>query len=88
MVNSNSFKDNIEYKTYYKQSLNDDLPPYQGMIPHYKFINGIQVGEIMQNEPYISLKQLPRDDENHSFLIIFFILWLVIFINVYKLFLN
>ncbi len=60
MVNSNSFKDNEEYNTRYKQSLDDDLPPYQGMVPNYKFINGRLVGRV--NELPRFREDLHNDD--------------------------
>jgi hypothetical protein len=46
MVNSKDF--NQEYNVYYKQSLDDDSPPYPGMIPKYKFMNGRLVGQVDQ----------------------------------------
>jgi hypothetical protein len=42
MVNPQTFKDDIEYRTYYRPSLHineDSFFPHQGMVPHYKYID-------------------------------------------------
>lgn len=74
MVNSNSFKDEVEYKTYYKQNLDDDLPPFPGMIPRYKFINGRYVGEVLPPIPensevqYMRVRTIREIDDSYDYL--------------------
>ncbi len=90
MVNVNSFKNNDEYLTYYKQSLTDDSPPYQGMIPNYKFFNNTLVEE--WKPVYASLKSNIKNDSytpyhQYIYLYAIFIFFIILcFVNGYNYF--
>lgn len=67
----------IDHHTYYKQGLDDDLPPYQGMLPNYKLVNN----KLVSNRRYLR----ESIDEELAYIHLFLMILLLGIVWIFKI---